>query len=105
MTEDYVSRRREYVAQIRNSFNTEEEEENMPEQAAGASSLFARLSLLVSVCLFVLFLYMKLTGTEVYGYQSEDIVNLITDNHYYTELSDYKPEELKAVLSDTLFGN
>lgn len=91
MTDGYAERRREYVAQIRNSFETEEKRDisydtkDVPE----TSFSFSKLSFLAAFCIFGLFLYLKFTGAEIYGYHAEDITEIISDNHYYTKLQEY----------------
>lgn len=91
VTESYAERRRAYVAEIRNSFDTDEREKTSYEvkNTQGSSFLLAKIQLLVAALLFCMFLFLKLTGTTLYGYSTEDMVDMITDNHYYTNLQEY----------------
>lgn len=91
MTNDYADRRRAYVAEIRNSFETDTNEKvsERVNVSAEPSFFMAKLQLFTAVLIFGLFLYLKLTETELCGYSTKDIVDMITDNHYYTKLAEY----------------
>lgn len=95
MTEDDIKRRRTYVAEIRNSFDTDEKEKTSygEKEIQGSSFLFLKIQLLLAVLLFCLFLFWKLAGTDFWGYSTEDVVDMITDKHY-----DAKLQELLEVL-------
>lgn len=88
MTEGYAERRREYVAEIRSSFDTKDNDERSygTDDAEEVSFSFSKLQFLAAGCLLVLFLFLKFTGTEFYGYHANDIIEMVSDNHYYTEL-------------------
>lgn len=85
MTEDYVSHRRERVAQIRGSF----EQEETPKEDANNSFLILKLQFLIAVLILCGFLFMKLTGTSINGVSTKDFIDIITDNHYYTNLQNH----------------
>lgn len=91
VTESYAERRRAYVAEIRNSFEDDKREKTSYDEnrEQGSFFLFAKIQLLVAAVLFCLFLFLKLTDTKLYGYSTEDVVDMITDNHYYTKLQEY----------------
>lgn len=92
MTDGYVDRRRQYVAQIRNSFDSPEQKElpyEEPKEVGESSFSFQKLQFLAAAGILILFLFMKLNGLEFYGYQAQEIIEIISDNHYYTNLQDY----------------
>lgn len=90
MTEGYAERRREYVAQIRNSFDTQEKDERPygTDDTEAVSFSFTKLQFLAAGCILVFFLFLKFTGTAFYGYYANDIIDLVSDNHYYKELKE-----------------
>lgn len=92
MTDGYVERRRQYVADIRKSFYEEgdskvesRQEENL--QTMGA--VFVKIRFFLALFAFAAFLYCQYTGTEILGYKTSKIVEMVTDNHYYTNLKNY----------------
>lgn len=92
MTDGYVDRRRQYVAQIRNSFDSPKPKElpyEEPKEGGESSFSFQKLQFLTAAGILILFLFMKLNGIEFYGYQAQEIIDIISDNHYYTNLQDY----------------
>lgn len=99
MTEDYAERRRQYVAEIRDSFDrsgtNKAEFGNREADENGIS--FGKMKFLVSVGIFILFLFLKFDGSDFYGYQAKDIIEMVADNHYFTSLQEYVLEEEKKV--------
>ena len=82
-TESYAERKRRYVSEIRKSFDEPAEEdaaEEMPQQLS-----LSRLQLAAAVALFACFLLLWSNGGTIFGYQAEEIMELISDNHYYEE--------------------
>ncbi len=90
MTEDYAARRKEYVNEIRKSFDMpkEEQKEEQPAEAP-LGWLFFKVRVLLAVFAFIGFLFLKYNHTEINGYDAKDLIDSITDNHYYTILQDY----------------
>ncbi len=93
MTDGYAERRREYVASIRSSFDTGENDGIRDEDSYGADGVdapfsFFRLELLAAVMIFGVFLYLQFTGEKLYGYQAKDIIEMVSDNHYYLALEE-----------------
>lgn len=92
MTDEYAMRRREYVANVRKSFEEEPrfsgrgQEEEVPE---GEFFSFFKIRLFLAVCLLGAFLYCHYTDTKIFAYSAEQIVELVSDNHYYTKLKNY----------------
>lgn len=105
MTDEYVERRRAYVTEIRNSFDEENIESMSYEegrQPGVHSALFAKIRLLAAVLLFALFAAFYFTGISIGGYTAEDVIDEISDNHYYTKLMEYvKITEVESSSSDS----
>lgn len=86
-----VARRREYVQEIRRSFDqageeTEEpwsRETGMDEMTAGW--VFFKIRLLVAVALFLGFLFVKYNQLEVYGYGEDEIRQIVSEQAFGTE--------------------
>lgn len=92
MTDEYAIRRREYVANVRKSFEEEPrslrmgQEEEVPESQFFT---FFKFRMLLAVCLLGAFLYCRYTDTPIFTYSAEQIMELVSDNHYYTKLKNY----------------
>lgn len=86
-----AARRREYVQEIRRSFDqageeTEEpwsRETGMDEMTAGW--VFFKIRLLVAVALFLGFLFVKYNQLEVYGYGEDEIRQIVSEQAFGTE--------------------
>lgn len=92
MTEDYAVRRKEYVADIRKSFDTmtnDMEDTTSGFSEGGSSILLFKIRLFLSICIFIAFIFCKYTGYDFYSYQAEDVIDILTDNQYYTNLQNY----------------
>lgn len=92
MTDGYAERRKEYVANVRKSFEEEPQyagrrQEEEPQRGEGF--LFFKVRLFLAVCLFGAVLYCRYTDTKIFQYSPEQIVELVSDNHYYTKLKNY----------------
>lgn len=88
MTDGYVERRKSYVAEIRNSFETPEKTANlndMPETTE-SSFVFVKVRFFIAAFLLVVFLFAKQSDIEIYGYCAEEIVDILCENHYDTIL-------------------
>lgn len=92
MVEDYVVRRREYVADVRKSFDSITNDMEEPASDAtehGSSFLFFKIRLFLALFIFGVFLYYKYTGAGIGNYQAEDVIDIISDNQYYKDLQEY----------------
>jgi hypothetical protein len=90
MTEGYAERRREYVEQIRHSFDTDTEDALSFERERNASSfLFGKIRFLAAMACLVFFLVNKYGGLDIFHISDGKIIEIITDNHYYTKLQEY----------------
>lgn len=88
-----AARRREYVQEIRRSFDRagEETEESwsgetgIDEMTAGW--VFFKIRLLAAVALFLGFLFVKYNQLEVYGYGEDEIRQIVSEQAFGTEFS------------------
>lgn len=90
MTDGYVERRRAYVATIRNSFDSGENGavfDTEDSQESGIS--VTKIQIWTALALFGIFLFLKVSGTELYGFSADEIAKKISDDHYYTNLLEY----------------
>ena len=90
--EDYAMRRREYVKQIRDSFDQISEEgdtfQQDNEENAPISTPFLgfKIRLFLSLILFSSFLFCKYTSYPLFGMEVSEIIDIISENQYYTFL-------------------
>ena len=91
--DDYAMRRREYVQQVRASFDMPEEERNIPEwedtdNTEGVENPFFsfKLRLTISVLLFFVVFFCKYNDYPIFGIEVSEIIDMISDNQYYTFL-------------------
>ncbi len=89
MDMDYANRRRAYVQEVRNSFREENRLSKPEEQSGDSFFTFFKLRLFVAVALFAVFFGCLSTGTEIAGYSAKEVMTLVCDNHYYTNLKNY----------------
>lgn len=97
MTDDYEERRRQYVSDIRKSFHESEiREKNKKndvsygdQDVTETSFSFSKIRILIAVLIFGAFFYLHYTKSTILGYDAEDIIDIISDNHYYTNLQEY----------------
>ena len=91
--DDYVVRRRQYVADIRRSFDTNdfkmEDTVSEYEKENSSSILFLKLRFFLALCIFAAFLLCKFTGAAFYEYDTKEVIDIIADNQYYTKLQNY----------------
>ena len=79
MTDGYAERRREYVANVRKSFEEEPQyagRRQEEERQTGEFFSFFKIRLFLAVCLLGAFLYCRYTGTKIFHYSAEQIVEL-----------------------------
>ncbi len=91
VVDDYVMRRREYVAEVRRSFdeNDRKMEETVSEKEDSSSILFLKLRFFLALCIFAAFMLCKYTGYTFYEYDTKEVIDIIADNQYYTKLQNY----------------
>lgn len=91
MTDEYVERRRAYVSEIRRSFDRPEVENGTAEEESQplVSWIFLKIRIVLAVLLMLAFLLLKYNAYELHGYQAKDVIDIISDNQYYTILQDY----------------
>ncbi|MGN0142522.1 MAG: hypothetical protein ACI4AD_09865 [Roseburia sp.] len=92
MTQDYADQRRAYVAKVRRSFDTEaagEEYGSGSTEETTMSFSFFKIRVFIAGILLAAFFAVKFSDAEILGFQSKDFIDIISDNHYYTNLQDY----------------
>ena len=91
MTDEYVERRRAYVNEIRRSFDRPEVENGTAEEESQplVPWIFLKIRIVLAVLLMLAFLLLKYNAYEFHGCQAKDVIDIISDNQYYTILQDY----------------
>lgn len=92
MDHQEAQRRREYVADIRRSFEEETfgaepgqgEEERIPDFFS-----FFKVRLFLAACMLAAFLYCQHTERKILDYSAGEVIEILSDNHYYTNLKNY----------------
>ena len=51
--------------------------------------IFLKIRIVLAVLLMLAFLLLKYNAYEFHGYQAKDVIDIISDNQYYTILQDY----------------
>lgn len=91
--DDYVVNRRQYIAEIRRSFDTNDSQMgdtvSDKEKENSSSILFLKVRFLLALCIFAAFLLCKFTKTSFYNYDTTEVIDIIADNQYYTKLQNY----------------
>lgn len=102
MTDGYVERRRAYVAAIRNSFDSGENGAILDAEDSQDNGIsVTKVQIWTAMALFGIFLFLKITGAEMYGFSADEITQKISDDHYYTNLLEYDTiQEWDAWLSE-----
>ncbi len=89
MTEHYAQRRREYVADIRRSFDEEAAGAEAEEERSMDFFPFFKMRLLIAACIFGAFLYCRYTDRKMFDCSAKQVIEILSDNHYYTNLKNY----------------
>lgn len=90
MEMEQIKRRREYVSEIRSSFDADADGIDCGEKKAAPRFLgFVKIRLLLALCAFAVFFHCYDTSTSIAGYSADQIIQIICDNHYYTNLKTY----------------
>lgn len=91
MTDGYVERRREYVASVRKSFEEAPGNIEVTREETSERDFFSffKFRLFLAGCFFGAFLYCHYTDTKIFDYSTKQMMELISDNHYYTNLKNY----------------
>ena len=88
--EDYAMRRREYVQQVRASFDQLEEnrymfqEKEIEAESTNIPFLGFKIRLFIAVILLCSFLFCYYNSQPFFGLEVSEIVDMIRDNQYYT---------------------
>jgi len=84
---DYVQARKQYVDEVRRSFQQQEEPDEFEDelQETGSASFF-KVRLLISVCIFVAFLLCDRTGSRFYHYTTDEIISMMQEEPFQAQL-------------------
>lgn len=82
---DYAQARKQYVEEVRRSFNHTEQDEYEQEPEAGAVSFF-KVRLLIAVCIFTAFVLCDQTGSRFYHYSTDEIVEKLQQEQFQSQL-------------------
>lgn len=92
--EDYAMRRKEYVQQIRASFDHPEQGDAYPpvnteEIPLDSSLLWFKIRLMIALIIFCVIFFCKYNSYPFLGIEVSEIIDMISDNQYYTFLQNY----------------
>ena len=91
--EDYALRRKEYVQQVRASFDQSNDalEPGLVDNITTEYSSFFGLKIrsVIAIIIFLAYLFCKYNSYPIFGYTTTEIIDIITDNQYYTFLQNY----------------
>ena len=95
--EDYAIRRREYVQQVRASFDQPAEEGynytqirvETDEEPVDTTFLGLKIRLTIAIVLFCVIFFCKYNSYPIFGMEVAEIIDIISDNQYYTFLQNY----------------
>ena len=93
--EDYAIRRKEYVQQVRASFDQPSEngiiyaQTTTDEEPMNTTFPGLKIRLTLAVILFCIILFCKYNSYSVLGLEVTEIIDMISDNQYYTFLQKY----------------
>ena len=95
--EDYAIRRREYVQQVRASFEQPTKEEysyalpRTEDEADPIDTTFIglKIRLTIAIILFCVIFFCKYNSYSLFGMEIAEIIDMISDNQYYTFLQTY----------------
>ena len=95
--EDYAIRRREYVQQVRASFDQPTEEGYIYDSTGTEADaepidttfLGLKIRLTVAIVIFCVIFFCKYNSYPIFGLEVSEIIDMISDNQYYTFLQTY----------------
>ncbi|MDE7311587.1 MAG: hypothetical protein K2N87_08245 [Eubacterium sp.] len=82
---DYARARKQYVEEVRQSFNHVQPDEYEEEAGAGTASFF-KVRLLIAVCIFAAFVLCDRTGSRFYNYTTKEIVSMLEKEQFQSQL-------------------
>lgn len=82
---DYAQARKQYVEEVRRSFNHAQPDTYDDEPSTGAASFF-KVRLLIAVFIFAAYVLCDRTGSRFYNYTSEEILSMLQKEQFQTQL-------------------
>lgn len=81
---DYASARKQYVEDVRRSFNHAAPDEYEEETDMPAS--FFKVRLLIAVCIFTAFILCDRTNSRFYNYTTDEIISMLRQEKFQSQL-------------------
>ncbi len=82
---EYAQARKQYVEEVRRSFNHAQPDEYEAEPQAGTTSFF-KVRLLIAVCIFAAFVLCDRTGSRFYNYTTKEVVSMLKQERFQSHL-------------------
>lgn len=82
---EYAQARKQYVEEVRQSFNHVQPDEYEEDAGAGAASFF-KVRLLIAVCIFAAFVLCDRTGSRFYHYTTKEIIAMLEKEQFQPQL-------------------
>lgn len=82
---EYAQARKQYVEEVRRSFNHAQPDEYEAEPQAGTMSFF-KVRLLIAVCIFAAFVLCDRTGSRFYNYTTKEVVSMLKQERFQSHL-------------------
>ncbi len=82
---DYAQARKQYVEEVRRSFQHAQPDEYEEELQTGTASFF-KVRLLIAVCIFAAFVLCDRTGSRFYNYTTKEVVSMLKQERFQTQL-------------------
>ena len=88
MVADYAERRKQLIAEVRESFEQDGREQEEPAWEPGVETWWMRLRFFAALLLFALFFFWQGSGEELYGHTSGELAGWIAEARYDGFLED-----------------
>ncbi|MCI8890790.1 MAG: hypothetical protein HFH34_05475 [Eubacterium sp.] len=95
---EYAQARKQYVEEVRRSFNHVQPDEYEEEPTVRAVSFF-KVRLLIAVCIFAAFVLCDRTGSRFYNYTTDEVVELLQQEKFQTQLDSIR-EAWRSIAED-----
>ncbi|MCI8449287.1 MAG: hypothetical protein HFH30_13070 [Eubacterium sp.] len=82
---DYAQARKQYVEEVRRSFNHAQPDTYDDELSTGTASFF-KVRLLIAVFIFAAYVLCDRTGSHFYNYTSDEILSMLQKEQFQTQL-------------------
>ncbi len=83
---DYAQARKQYVEEVRRSFNHAQADTFEDEPASGSTASFFKVRLLIAVFIFAAFVLCDRTGSKFYNYTTDEILSMLQQEKFQSQL-------------------